>query len=128
MFKFRIKDIHFTLYTLKDIPGLVKHGAYCSSLDDKSGFDNIKLHPDSFYLMAFQWAGYIFCFRKIPFGFKLSSYVYHTLNIQAVSHIRRAYSIPICWYIDDRLIEQTRNISCDAKKVLCWQIISHVIF
>lgn len=80
---------------------MVRKGAFFTSLDDKSGFDNVKLHPDSYDLMGFEWAGYFFCFTTLPFGFKLSSYVYHTLNLRAASYIRKVFSIPLFLYIDD---------------------------
>ena len=70
----------FTLDTLKDIPRLVHPNAFFTSNDDKSAFDNVKLNPMSYDLVAFQWGGYFFRFKTIPFGFKLSSFVYHMLT------------------------------------------------
>ncbi|WAR14863.1 hypothetical protein MAR_004968 [Mya arenaria] len=106
-----IKNISFSLDTLKDIPRAVKKGAYFTSLDDKSGFDNVRLNENSYKYVGFQWAGYYFYFKTLVFGFKLSSYIYHTLNLQVASYIRREFSIPIFLYIDDRLIEQVRRDS-----------------
>jgi hypothetical protein len=40
----------------------------------------------------------------LPFGWKNSAYVYHTLNLQAMSFLRKK-SISCLLYIDDRLIE-----------------------
>ena len=104
-----IQDITFSLDTLKDIPRLVHPNAFFTSIDDKSAFDNVKLNPVSYDLVAFQWGGYFFRFKTIPFGFKLSSYFYHILNLQPTIYIRKHFSIPIFLYIDDRLIEEIRQ-------------------
>ncbi|CAC5412043.1 unnamed protein product [Mytilus coruscus] len=103
-----IKSVPFNLDTLKDIPRIVKTGAYFTSIDDKSGFDNVRLSEESFNLVGFQWGGYYRC-KTLPFGFKLSSYIYHTLNMQPTSYIRKHFSIPIFLYIDDRLVEEVRS-------------------
>ena len=42
-------------------------------------------------------------------GTSLSSYIYHTLNLQPTSYIRKKFSIPMFLYIDDRLIEELRH-------------------
>ena len=104
-----IRDVPFSLDTLKNVPRTVKDGAFFTTIDDKSGFDNVFLSDDSFKLVGFQWGGYFFWFKTLPFGFKLSSFVYHTLNLQPTSYIRRKFSIPMFLYIDDRLVEEVRR-------------------
>ncbi len=76
-----IVDRPFTLDTLKDVPRVVNDNAWFTLLDDKSGFDNVRLHNSSFPLVGFQWAGYYFVCKTLPFGFKLSSYIYHKINL-----------------------------------------------
>ncbi len=80
-------------------------------LDDKSGFDNVRLHNSSFPLVGFQWAGYYFVCKTLPFGFKLSSYIYHKINLQPTYYIRKTFGIPMFLYIDDRLVEEVRHAS-----------------
>ena len=104
-----ITDRPFSLDTLKDIPRAVGEGASITLVDDKSGFDNVFLEPGSASLIGFQWAGYYFRCLTLPFGFKLSSYIYHTLNLQPTSYIRKKFSIPMFLYIDDSLIEELRH-------------------
>ena len=111
-----IKDIPFKLDTLKNVPRTVREGAYFTSIDDKSGFNNVLLSEESQTLVGFQWSGFYFVFKTLPFGFKLSSYIYHTINLQATSYIRRTFLIPMHLYIDDRLVEEVRNPNFEAKK------------
>ena len=104
-----IKEIHFTLDTLKHVPRLIKDNAFFTTIDDKSGFDNVFLSENSRKLIGFQWAGHFFCFKVLPFGFRLSSMIYHTLNLQPTSYIRNNFHIPMFLYIDDRLVEEVRE-------------------
>ena len=62
----------FLLDMLKDIPRATEPNAYYTSIDDKSGFDNLKLKLGFGGLVAFQGGGYYFQFLTIPFGLKLS--------------------------------------------------------
>ena len=103
------KDVSFSLDTLKDIPRVVGEHAFFTSLDDKSGFDNIFLTSESRNFVGFQWAGYYFRCLTLPFGYKLSSYIYHTLNMQPTAYIRKRFAIPVFMYIDDRLVEEARK-------------------
>ena len=109
-----IKDIPFSLDTLKNVPRSVRQNAYFTTIDDKSGFDNVLLSENSKDLVGFQWGGFYFVFKTLPFGFKLSSFVYHTLNLQATSYIRKNFLIPVHLYIDDRLVEEVRQPELEA--------------
>jgi hypothetical protein len=48
-----IKDIPFKLDTLRNVPRTVREGAYFTSIDDKSGFDNVLLSEESQTLALF---------------------------------------------------------------------------
>ena len=104
-----IVDRPFKLDSLKDVPKVVRQAAFFTALDDKSGFDNVKMHERCQHLLGFQWGGYYFVAKTLPFGFKLSSFIYHTLNLQPASYIRKVFNIPIFLYIDDRLLEEIRH-------------------
>ena len=69
--------------------------------DDKSGYDHIKLHPTSRTYFGFQWGGWFFLSKCIPFGWKSSTYIYHTTGLVA-SHRLRSWKIPSSLYIDDQ--------------------------
>ena len=99
-----MKDTPFNLETLVDVPRTVQGGSFLTKLDDKSGYDNVFVTNSSRKLLGFQWGGYYFCCNTLPFGWKNSAYVYHTLNLQAMSFLRKK-SISCLLYIDDRLIE-----------------------
>ena len=75
--------------------------------DDKSGYDHILLAPSSRTYFGFQWDGWYFISNTIPFGWKLSAYVYHSTGL-LVSHYFRSIGIPCSLYIDDRHSSQIR--------------------
>ena len=99
-----MKDTPFNLDTLTDVPKIISKDAYMSKLDDKSGYDNVFVTKSSKTLLGFQWAGHYFVCNTLPFGWKNSAYVYHSLNLQAISYMRHL-GISCLLYIDDRLVE-----------------------
>ncbi|KAK3718617.1 hypothetical protein QZH41_015463, partial [Actinostola sp. cb2023] len=65
------------------------------------GYDHIALSPQSRTYFGIEWQGWYFVYHTIPFGWKASAYVYHTIGMAATSHIR-SMGIPCSQYIDDR--------------------------
>lgn len=100
-----MRDTPFSLDTLLEVPRLVQPDSFLTKLDDKSGYDHIRLHPSCTHLVGFQWGGSYFVACTLPFGFKNSAYVYHTTNLQAISYLRQL-RIACLLYIDDRLMER----------------------
>ena len=95
-----IKDTPFRLDSLTYIPRYVPP-SFQSVCDDKSGYDHVFLTPESRTFFGFQRAGWYFVSNTIPFGWKSSAYIYHTIGLLA-SHYFRSISIPCSLYIDDR--------------------------
>ena len=104
-----IVDRPFKLDGLKDVAKTARNNAFYTSLDDKSGYDNVRTSKQCRHLLGFQWAGHYFVANTLSFGFKMSAFIYNTLNLQAVSYIRKSFKIPIFLYIDDRLTEEVRD-------------------
>ena len=100
-------DRPFSLDRLDQLPLCVSKDAYQTACDDKSGYDHILLAPSSRTYFGFQWGGWYFISNTIPFGWKLSAYVYHSTGL-LVSHYFRSIGIPCSLYIDDRHSSQIR--------------------
>ena len=90
-----VRDISFSLDTLKDVPRATKASAFFTSIDDKSGFDNLKLEAGSRNLVGFQWGGYYFRFLTVPFPFQtvqlLLSLIEPTTNVLYSPEILYSY-------------------------------------
>ena len=96
-----IKDLPLSLDYISGLPRYVFKSHFQTTFDDKSGYDHIKLSPDSFTFVGLEWKGWNFCYKTLPFGWKASAYVYHTVGLAATCHIR-SLGIPCSQYIDDR--------------------------
>ena len=70
--------------------------------DDNSDYDRISLSPFSQTYVGFQWNGFWFVCTKLPFGWRISLYICHTINLVASGYLY-ACGIPCSLYIDDWL-------------------------
>lgn len=102
-----IKDCPFRLDYITDLPHYVFQGHFQATLDEKSGYDHVHLHPSSSTFFGLQWAGWYFVYATLPFGWKASAYVYHNIGLAATSFIRSC-GVPCSQYIDDRHYGQLR--------------------
>ncbi|KAJ8320169.1 hypothetical protein KUTeg_001756 [Tegillarca granosa] len=113
-----IVDIPFKLDTLKEVPRMVGKSILLSSVDDKSGYDHVRLHMESRKYFGFQFGGWYFVYATIPFGFKLSAYVYRMIGLTATSYCRKL-GVPCLQYIDDRLVGEWLEASSSNTKGGC---------
>ena len=97
-----MKDVLFSLDKITDVPRYVYHGSYMTKCDDKSGYDHVLLTSDSQAYFGFEWGGLWFVCRTLPFGWKISPFIYHSIGL-AVSSFLRDQGIPFSLHIDDRL-------------------------
>ncbi|KAK3745843.1 hypothetical protein QZH41_014933, partial [Actinostola sp. cb2023] len=96
-----IKDCPLRLDYISNLPRYVTKASFQTTMDDKSGYDHVALSPQSRTYFGIEWQGWYFVYHTIPFGWKASAYVYHTIGMAATSHIR-SMGIPCSQYIDDR--------------------------
>ena len=74
--------------------------------DDKSGYDHILLSDNSKKYFGVVFDGWVMCYASLPFGFKASCYIYHSISQVVTSYIR-SWGMPALCYIDDRLYNPT---------------------
>ena len=96
-----IRDLPFKLDHLCDLPRYVLPHHFQTTFDDKNGYQHVLLHSSSQAYFGFQWQGFYFVFRTLPFGWKASAFIYHKLGL-AVSDAARSTGVPVSQYIDDR--------------------------
>ena len=75
-------------------------GAHQISMDHKSGFHNVPLHPDSWTYFGICWKGVYYVWTVLCFGWCESPYIYHTLS-SAVAQYLRHLDVPITTWLDD---------------------------
>ena len=76
-----------------------------TTCDDKSSYQHLLLHPSSQTYFGFQWHGFFFVVRTIPFGWKAIAFIYHKLGL-AVSGAVRSLWVSASQNIDDQHVRQ----------------------
>lgn len=102
-----IRDCPFSLDYLTDLPRYVLQNHFQTTMDDKSGYDHISLHPSSRAYFGLEWKGWYFVYTTLPFGWKASAYIYQSVGMLATS-LMRFCGVPCSQYIDDRHVGQLR--------------------
>ena len=90
---------------ITDLPRYVGEGHFQVKLDDKSGYDHVRLSRDSSKFFGLAWKNWFFVYTTLPFGWSPSAYVYQTIGL-GVSSFIRAQNVPLTQYIDDRHVGQ----------------------
>ena len=74
--------------------------AYFFKLDHKSGYQHVPIHRQSWKFFGVFWKGVYYVFTVLPFGWKSSPIIYHTLT-EAIAMYLRSLGIPMLVWIDD---------------------------
>ena len=95
-----MRDLSFKLDQLPDLLLYVLPGHLQTTFDDKSGYQHLKIQPDSHEFFRFSWRGHYFNFCTLPFRWKASAYLHHVGLI--VTSAAQSLGVPVSQYIDDR--------------------------
>ena len=74
--------------------------AYFFKLDHKNGYLHVPLDRKCWKFFGVYWKGTYYVFTVLPFGWKSSPVVYHTLT-EAVPMYLRSKGIPMVFWIDN---------------------------
>ena len=96
-----IKDFPFSLDVITDLPRYVHKSNFQTTCDDKSGYDHVRLSTESLTYLGLVWSGWYFIFNTLHFGWKASTYLYHSIGLVTTSYIR-SHGVPFSQYMDDR--------------------------
>jgi hypothetical protein len=83
-----VKDLPLRLDYLSNLPRYIGLRHYQVTMDDKSGYDHIFLQAECRAFFGLAWGGWYFVYNTIPFGWKASAYIYHTIGMGATSYMR----------------------------------------
>lgn len=67
-----IKDLPFSLDLITDLPRYVHNNSFQTTCDDKSGYDHVRLSPNSRTFFGLQWRGWYFVFNTLPLDGRLA--------------------------------------------------------
>ena len=94
------RDIPFSMDNASKVAEVSWENAYFFKLDHKNGYQHVPLHRDSWKFFGIYWKGKYYVFAVLPFGWKSSPVIYHTLT-EAVAMYIRSLGIPMLVWIDD---------------------------
>jgi len=75
---------------------------YFFKIDHKNGYQHVPIHEDSRKFFGVFWKGIYYVFAVLPFGWKSSPLIYHSLT-EALAMYCRSLGIPMLVWIDDMM-------------------------
>ena len=83
-----MKDMPFSFDKLTDVPRYVYKSSYMTKCDGKSGYDHVLPSDSSQTYFGFSFGGLWFVCTTLPFGWKISPYIYHSIGLAAAGYLR----------------------------------------
>ena len=90
-----IRDWALKLGYISYLPIYVAKFHFQTTMGDKSSYDHVELSEERRKYFGLQWQHWYFVYNTIPFGWKGSAYVYHSIGMAATSYIR---SLGVHWW------------------------------
>ena len=112
---------------ITDLPRYVDQDHYQTTFDVKIGYDHKQLNPSSSTYFGLEWGRWYFSYATLPFGWKASAYIYHTVGM-AATHFIRSNGVPCFQYIDDRHAGKLRLLRACAKQFSNFQLAQMAAF
>ena len=96
------RDIPFEMDNAAKVAEVAWKDLYFFKIDHKNGYQHVPLHRDCWKYFGVFWRGVYYVFAVLPFGWKTSPLIYHTLT-EALAMYCRSLGIPMLVWIDDML-------------------------
>lgn len=105
----------FKYETLAELPEVLQPGDYLFTVDLKSGYHHLDMHPDYWQYLGFSWRGKYYVFTQLPFGLSVACWAFTKLMRQLFTKWR-GEGHRCSGYLDDSLHAH----SC-GQQLLVWQ-------
>ena len=90
----------FKMETLRTVRQGLKKGYYAFSIDLKSAYSHLPIHPSSRKYLRFFWHNRCFQFRNLPFGLSPAPYIF-SLTVSQVARYFHLHGVFAHCYLDD---------------------------
>jgi len=107
------RDIPFTMDNAARVAEVSWVNSYLFKLDHKHGYFHVPLHKDSRKYFGVFWKGVYYVLTVLPFGWKSSPIIYHSIT-EAVNMYIRSLCIPMLGWIDD-MLGMTKQLYRDSS-------------
>ncbi|KAA6359987.1 MAG: hypothetical protein EZS28_044486, partial [Streblomastix strix] len=98
------KRIHFKIIFSQDVQFAIQQNNFLTSIDIKSTFNRITVHPSLQPYLGFQVANASYVYISMPFGLKLAPIVFSKTLQAAQAAAKEGFSSTILQYTDDVLL------------------------
>ena len=128
-----IRDIPFSMDSATKVAEVAWKGAYMFKLDHKNGYFHVPIEEQSRMYFGICWQEVCYVLCVLPFGWKSSPYIYHSLT-EAVNMYIRSLGIPMLGWIDDMLgmVQQLFHLASDEEQfqscMRAMVVVSYVMF
>ena len=78
----------------------LKQGMYFYSLDVKSAYNHVLIHPSSRKYLRCWWKGKAYCFRALPFGLSSAPWIFTSVMAITAKYLH-AHAVYSFFYLDD---------------------------
>ena len=111
------RDIPFSMDNASKIAEVAWEGVYFFKIDHTNGYLHVPIHKNSRKYFGIFWIGIYYVFAVLPFGWKSSPLIYHSLT-EAVAMYVRSLGIPMLVWIDDMcgMTEQEVSQASDEEQ------------
>ena len=108
----------FRMETINTVRQSLKQGMVAFTLDLKSAYSHIPIHPASRKYLRFFWHGRAFQFRSLPFGIAVAPQLFSFMVSQVARHFHR-HGVPSHFYLDDwQFFEFLRHLLAANQPVI----------
>ncbi|GJP59917.1 hypothetical protein CLOP_g15789, partial [Closterium sp. NIES-67] len=87
---------------LNRVAELARAGDWMFSIDLKSGYHHVDIHPSCWKFLGFQFGGHSYCFRSLPFGLATAPFIFTQL-IKQLARRWRTTEVRVIPYVDNIL-------------------------
>ena len=111
------RDIPFSMDNASKIAEVAWEGVYFFKIDHKNGYLHVPIHKNSRKYFGIFWKGIYYVFAVLPFVWKSSPLIYHSLT-EALAMYVRSLGIPMLVWIDDMcgMTEQEVSQASDEEQ------------
>ena len=113
----------FSYEKLADVPGYLQPEDYIILTDMKSGYHQLKMHPDTAPHLGIQFGGHIYHFEHLPFGLASACKAYTDLMHEVYRPLRMR-GLRMTALIDDALYAFSGKAAAKAEGLIVLKILS----
>lgn len=93
---------HFKFENLKNLQDVLNLGDLMATIDLQNGYWQMRMHPDFYQYLGFEWNGKYYVFTVLPFGLSTAPWCFQMVMRQFCAHLR-SQGFRLLNYLDDFL-------------------------